>query len=180
MQRNSISHDLIFRRPTVVDGSGAAGRVCDVAIDGDRISAIRDLQTHSAAKVINAEGLMLTPGFIDVHTHDDGMALRDPAMTPKVTQGVTTVVTGNCGLSIPPLVTDRLPPAPLELLGDQSVFRFPRIRGLLASRGGYASINQHCPDGRPYHAESHRDGSAGPGRNGARSPMHAEPPRRGP
>ena len=69
--------------------------------------------------MIDCSGLAIAPGFIDVHTHDDAIVLQQPEMLPKVSQGITTVIAGNCGISLVPLVTDA-PPPPLNLLGTES------------------------------------------------------------
>ena len=124
MKGNQSGHcDLLIQGGTVIDGSGAAGHLADVGINGDRITAVGTLRDWRAARVIEAGGLAVAPGFIDVHTHDDRAVLASPDMTAKVSQGVTTVVTGNCGVSLPPLCK-REPPPPLNLLGDRSCFRF--------------------------------------------------------
>lgn len=111
-------YDIAFRRATIVDGTGAARVTGDVAVDDGRIAAVGDLGAVSAAREIECDGRVLAPGFIDVHTHDDRALLLDGAMTPKITQGVTTVVTGNCGISLAPLRATRPPPPPLDLIGD--------------------------------------------------------------
>jgi N-acyl-D-amino-acid deacylase len=91
---------IVIRGGTVVDGTGAAGVRADVLIAGDRIVAIGpDL---SGDQVIDAEGLVVAPGFIDIHTHYDAQVFWDPALTPSCFHGVTTVVAGNCGFSIAP------------------------------------------------------------------------------
>lgn len=92
--------DLVFRNAIVVDGNGSSRRVADVAIEGDRIAEIGSV-TGSARGEIDASGLVLAPGFIDVHTHDDFALETTPDMAFKTLQGVTTVVTGNCGTSAP-------------------------------------------------------------------------------
>lgn len=114
--------DLLIRQGTIVDGSGAARFAGDVAVSGGRIAALGDVGAIRAEREVDARGRIVAPGFIDVHTHDDN-ALLDGVMTPKVTQGVTTVVAGNCGVSLAPLVFDGQPPAPLGLLG-QGGYRF--------------------------------------------------------
>jgi N-acyl-D-amino-acid deacylase len=86
--------------------------------------------TGTAAREIDAEGLVLAPGFIDAHTHDDNALLVAPDMIPKISQGVTTVIVGNCGVSLAPLVT-RDPPAPLSLIDSGGAYRFPRMRAYL-------------------------------------------------
>lgn len=108
--------DILICGGLVVDGAGENPAFkADVGIIDDRIVAIGELSSSQAKQVIDATGLMVSPGFIDSHSHDDWMVLLDPAMHVKVSQGVTTVVTGNCGISLFPLVSDD-PPAPLNLL----------------------------------------------------------------
>ena len=121
---NPNACDLLLRGGTVVDGTAAPRRAADVAVDGDRISAIGRLDAMRGAREIDASGLVVSPGFIDAHTHDDRAVLSDPGMACKVSQGVTTVVTGNCGVSLAPL-TGREPPPPLNLLGGEDWYRFP-------------------------------------------------------
>jgi len=110
--------DLVFRNAQLIDGTGAPSRTADIAITDDRISAIGDRLSIEADEEIDAQGLVLAPGFIDAHTHDDRIVLVDPAMHCKTSQGVTTVVTGNCGISIAPVNIHQRPPAPLDLIGS--------------------------------------------------------------
>ena len=125
--------DLIIRNGEVIDGMGQSRFRADVAITGDRITAIGDLSNDSAEREVDATGRIVAPGFIDVHTHDDRLLLSHPAMTPKLSQGVTTVITGNCGISLAPLkVTDR-PPPPLDLLGDRTWYRFSTFAEYVAA-----------------------------------------------
>ena len=92
--------DLVIRGADVIDGSGSAGVITDVGIEGDQIAVIGD--TGPAHQEIDGTGLVLAPGLIDTHAHDDGAFLRHPDMTFKLSQGVTTVVSGNCGFSAIP------------------------------------------------------------------------------
>src|SRR4051812_25924509 len=101
---SSASSPLLLRGGTVIDGTGADRFVADVLIDGDRITAIGPGLVAPHATVIDVSGSIVAPGFIDVHTHDDQIVLADPRMLPKITQGVTSVVVGNCGISLAPLV----------------------------------------------------------------------------
>ena len=118
-------HDLILRRATVIDGTGAPRYRADVAVSGDRIAAIGDLGAHAATREIDAAGKVLAPGFIDAHTHDDRAVLCGPAcMACKMSQGVTTVVVGNCGISLSPTRMSRRPPPPLDLLGGAEWWTF--------------------------------------------------------
>jgi N-acyl-D-amino-acid deacylase len=118
-------HDLVLRGGTVIDGTGRPGFAADIAIDGDRIAAIEAPGTLGGHATIGVAARCISPGFIDVHTHDDRLVLIDPAMAPKVTQGVSTVVVGNCGISLAPLsLGGRHPPQPLNLLGASADFRF--------------------------------------------------------
>lgn len=117
--------DLIIRGATVIDGTGAPRRSADVGVTGDTITAVGDLAAESADREISAAGKVLAPGFIDAHTHDDRALLCGPdCLHCKMSQGVTTVVVGNCGVSLSPLRRSVRPPPPLDLLGDESWFTF--------------------------------------------------------
>jgi N-acyl-D-amino-acid deacylase len=120
-------YDLVLRGGTVLDGTGAAGVTADLAIAGDRIAAIDKLPQGSGASEIDVAGLAVAPGFIDVHTHDDRALLSQPEMAPKVSQGVTTVIAGNCGVSLAPMIERSDLPPPLDLIGSAEQFRFRRF-----------------------------------------------------
>ncbi len=112
--------DLLIRGGTVIDGTRAPRFDADVGIADGRIVAVGNLAAHPARETLDARGRIVAPGFIDSHTHDDQALLSQPDMTFKVSQGVTTVVTGNCGISVAPLALDTPLPSPLDLL-DASV-----------------------------------------------------------
>ena len=119
-------YDLIVRNGEVIDGTGASRRMADVGVRGDRIAGLGDLSQASGEVELNAANRIVAPGFIDVHTHDDHALLSKPDMGYKTSQGVTTVVTGNCGVSLAPLrFAGNRPPPPLDLLGDG--YKFPRM-----------------------------------------------------
>jgi len=99
-------HDLLIEGATIVDGSGRTAFTGDVAIDDGRVTEIGKLATL-AHRRIDADGLLLTPGWVDIHTHYDGQATWDPYLTPSSWHGVTTLVMGNCGVGFAPAAPDR-------------------------------------------------------------------------
>ncbi|MDM0052255.1 amidohydrolase family protein [Variovorax sp. J22R115] len=121
----------------IVDGSDSPGWLGDVLLVGERIASVAapgatppellaSLRERGTVQEIDCTGLVIAPGFIDVHTHDDAAAIEKADMLPKLSQGVTTVIVGNCGISLAPVVTDA-PPAPLSLLG-RGQFRHATMR----------------------------------------------------
>ena len=117
--------DTMIAGAMLYDGSGSAGWRADVTIRGARIAAVTPASDIPPAGAIDARGLALAPGFIDAHTHDDLVAITRPAMTPKITQGVTTVVVGNCGISAGAGSADGdALPDPMVLLGAPDAFRY--------------------------------------------------------
>lgn len=95
-------HDLIIRGGTVIDGTGAERRSADIAIDASRITAVGTVSSRGRRE-IDARGCLVTPGWVDVHTHYDGQATWDPLLAPSSWHGVTTVVMGNCGVGFAPV-----------------------------------------------------------------------------
>jgi N-acyl-D-aspartate/D-glutamate deacylase len=94
-------HDIVIRGGTIVDGTGSKGYIGDIAIDGDRIAAVGGA-IGPGRQEIDAEGKLVTPGWVDVHTHYDGQATWDPMLAPSSWHGVTTVLFGNCGVGFAP------------------------------------------------------------------------------
>jgi N-acyl-D-amino-acid deacylase len=118
--------DLVIRNATVIDGTRAPRFKADIAVSGGKISRIGSV-TDKGKTELDATGKIVSPGFIDAHTHDDRLMLSSPDMAPKVSQGVTTVVAGNCGISLAPAPNGMKAPVavPLDLLDDAGGwFRF--------------------------------------------------------
>jgi N-acyl-D-amino-acid deacylase len=139
-------YDLIIRNATIVDGTKAARYAGDIAVSDGVIKAIGRLDA-AADTEIDASGLIAAPGFIDAHTHDDRLLLSDRDVTPKVSQGVTTVITGNCGISLAHSpVPDGAPTPPLDLLDTEGGwFRFQSFRAYRETLEAQpAAINAAC------------------------------------
>ncbi|HET6817541.1 MAG TPA: amidohydrolase family protein [Mycobacteriales bacterium] len=99
------THDLVIRAGTVVDGLGGPGRLADVAVDGGIVTAVGG-DVGRGRQEIDAEGAVVAPGFVDIHTHYDGQATWDERLLPSAWHGVTTVVMGNCGVGFAPVVPE--------------------------------------------------------------------------
>jgi len=99
-------HDLVIRNGTVIDGRGGCPAPGDVAVDDGRLTAVGTVD-EPGREELDATGLAVTPGFVDVHTHYDGQVTWDPLLTPSIWHGVTTVVMGNCGVGFAPAAPDR-------------------------------------------------------------------------
>lgn len=120
-----LNPDLMIRNAMVLDGSGAAATRADISVADGKVVAVGPSLDCSAINIVEAHGLTLAPGFIDVHTHDDLAVLASPAMLPKISQGVTTVIVGNCGISAAPVRLRGQLPDPMNLLGTPDQFRYP-------------------------------------------------------
>lgn len=124
----ATTYDLVLRNALIIDGTGKPGFPGDIGVKGDRIAMIAAPGTLLGDDNLDVGGRVVSPGFIDVHTHDDRLVLVDPAMAPKVSQGISTVIVGNCGISLSPLLLQgKEPPQPLDLLGRADDFRFGRM-----------------------------------------------------
>jgi N-acyl-D-amino-acid deacylase len=102
-------------------------------VKDDRIVGVGDLKQVKGAREISAGKLALAPGFVDTHTHDDRALLSDPLMECKISQGVTTVVAGNCGISLAPLAIEGYPPPPLDIIGREAKQFFPSFDAYLTA-----------------------------------------------
>jgi len=155
--------DTVLMGGLVIDGSGRPAFRADVALRDDTIVAIGELRKISAIRIIDVTGLVIAPGFIDAHTHDDLICITQPDMTPKVSQGVTTLIVGNCGISAPPLRFQTSVSEPFNLLGQKEDFAYatfasyrqtiekvsPRVN--VAALVGHSTLRVQCVDdlGRP-------------------------------
>ena len=166
-KRDGGKADLIIRNARIIDGTGAASRRGDLAVADDRILALGELNGLEAAREIEAGGKALAPGFIDAHTHDDRAALADPLMTCKVSQGVTTVVAGNCGVSLAPLDIDRRPPPPLDLICEDPAGFFADFAGYLDALDAEPPALNVARPGRPCHPARRRHGRPRPAADAA-------------
>ena len=156
-------HDMVIRNGTIVDGTGAAAFTGDIAIDGGRISAVA---TAAGSKIgpgrqeVDATGLHVTPGFVDIHTHYDGQATWDSEMAPSSWHGVTTVVMGNCGVGFAPAKPDKhdwliglmegVEDIPGTALAEGMTWdweTFPEYMDALAKRRRTIDVATHVPHG---------------------------------
>jgi N-acyl-D-aspartate/D-glutamate deacylase len=96
-----MTHDIVIRGGTILDGTGAPGFLGDVAIQGGKIVQVGEV-TGKGAEEMDATGLLVTPGFVDIHTHYDGQAVWDSHLAPSAWHGVTTALMGNCGVGFAP------------------------------------------------------------------------------
>src|SRR5947209_19925420 len=124
-------YDLVIRNATIVDGTRGPRFEADVAVREGLIQTIGTVGNETSNVVIDASGKVLAPGFIDAHTHDDRLMLSGRDMAPKVSQGVTTVVAGNCGVSLAPAPRGMPKPVtpPLNLMDSEGTwFHFKSFR----------------------------------------------------
>src|SRR5688572_24978932 len=129
-----MAFDLVIRNATVIDGTRAPRFKADIGVSAGKIAEVGSI-SGKAKQEIDASGKIAAPGFIDAHTHDDRLMLSSPDMAAKVSQGVTTVVAGNCGISLAPYpipVSGPITP-PLDLLDDTGTWlRFPTFGAYVA------------------------------------------------
>jgi N-acyl-D-amino-acid deacylase len=170
-----LNCDTLIRNATVLDGSGNDAQLLDVALHNGRIAGIGASLRSNPAQTIEADGLCLAPGFIDVHTHDDTSVIETPAMLPKLSQGVTTVIVGNCGISASPVRLRADPPDPMNLLGKREYFRYPSfadyVSALAAAR---PSVNVGALIGHTSLRNNHMDCLDRTASDAEMQSMHAE------
>jgi N-acyl-D-aspartate/D-glutamate deacylase len=151
--------DLIVRGGTIVDGTGAEPFVGDIAVQGDRIVAVGKVEGE-ARREIDARGLTVTPGWVDIHTHYDGQATWDPLMAPSSWHGVTTAIMGNCGVGFAPVRPDRhdflielmegvedIPGSALAEGIDWKWESFPEYLDALEAKPRAIDVGTHVPHG---------------------------------
>jgi N-acyl-D-amino-acid deacylase len=163
MAKDVLHADIVLKGGLIIDGRGQPAFAADVAVRDDTIIAVGDLTRVSAIRIIDVTGLIVAPGFIDVHTHDDLICISQPDMTPKISQGVTTLIVGNCGISAPPLRFHDSVSEPFNLLGQKDDFAYdsfasyrqaieavsPRVN--VAALVGHSTLRVQCVEdlGRP-------------------------------
>ncbi|TVT89253.1 amidohydrolase family protein [Pseudomonas sp. RGB] len=153
-----MKYDTLIRQALIIDGSNTPGYVADVGLRDGRIETIGDLATAQAEHEIEAQGRVLAPGFIDVHTHDDTVVIRHPQMLPKLSQGVTTVIVGNCGISASPVSLRSDPPDPMNLLGTREAFAYPRFADYRAAvESAHPAVNVAALIGHTALRSNHMD-----------------------
>src|ERR1700754_2427474 len=142
MHSHPEAADTLIVDAQLYDGTGAPPVERDVALRDGRIAAIGNLSNWLPGKAIEENRLALAPGFIHVHTHDDTHVIRAPQMLPKISQGVTTVIVGNCGISASPVTLKGDPPDPMNLLGARDAFSYPSFAAYVdAVNAAQPSVN---------------------------------------
>lgn len=140
-----MQYDAIFRNATLIDGTGDLPFTGDLAIADDLIAAIGDLSQAQAGVEIDCTGKTLAPGFIDPHVHYDEALLVEPHLPYVVSQGVTTIINGNCGFSIAPLRYQGALPLPFSLIIHDKVKRFARFSAYQAAiKADPPAVNTGC------------------------------------
>lgn len=134
-----MKFDWLIHNAQILDGSGQPAYAADLGVRDGKILALGDLTQAESLQSFDAQGWGLAPGFIDVHTHDDLQVIRSPEMLPKISQGITTVIVGNCGISASPVTLTQGLPDPMNLLGAAEDFCFADLATYKAA------VNRTCP-----------------------------------
>jgi N-acyl-D-amino-acid deacylase len=154
-------YDTLIRNVSLIDGTGADAQPADVAVSDGRIVRVAgagELDPAGATVVVEGKGRVLSPGFIDVHTHDDTNVIGMPDMLPKISQGITTVIVGNCGISATPVTLRGNPPEPINLLGRPDAFRYPEFEDYAAAvAAAVPSVNVGALVGHTSLRSNHMD-----------------------
>jgi N-acyl-D-aspartate/D-glutamate deacylase len=150
-------HDLVIRNGKIVDGTGRSAQTGDIAIDGGVVAGVGG-KAGAARREIDAGGLLVTPGWVDVHTHYDGQVVWDPYVTPSSWHGVTTVIMGNCGVGFAPVkrgseeyllnLMDAVEDIPTQTLAAGIKFEwesFPEYLDALSRMERVIDIGTHVP-----------------------------------
>ena len=125
--------DIVFRNGLVIDGTGSSSYQADVGLKNDKIAEIGNIPLGLGDLELEINERVIAPGFIDAHTHDDRALISSPDMSAKASQGVTTVITGNCGISLAPLRLKNDPPPPLDLIGNRKDYKFTQMNDYLTA-----------------------------------------------
>lgn len=143
--------DTLIRNAAVIEGTGGPSRRADIGVADGRIVAVGDVPDRAAAQVIDADGLVASPGFVDLHTHYDAQLFWDPDLTPSCLHGVTSLVSGNCGFTVAPLpiaddqylvrLLSRVEGIPLEALQKGVPWTWRSTEEYLAAVDGHTAIN---------------------------------------
>lgn len=152
-------HDLIIRGGTIIDGTGQKGFTGDVAVDNNRVVEVGDV-SGAARRELDAKGMLVTPGWVDIHTHYDGQASWDPLLAPSSWHGVTTAVMGNCGVGFAPVRPDQhqflielmegvedIPGTALAEGIDWRWEHFPEYLDAIESKKRAIDVGAHVPHG---------------------------------
>jgi N-acyl-D-aspartate/D-glutamate deacylase len=145
-----MGFDVVIRGGTVVDGTGAPARRADVGLTGDRVTAIEDCIEDTGARTLDATGRLVTPGFVDIHTHLDAQIAWDPMGTSSCWHGVTSVVLGNCGVTFAPVAEGGRDTLAEMMESVEDIPRDAILNGLpwdWTSYGGYLNWVDRIPKG---------------------------------
>ena len=122
-------YDVILKNGLLVDGKGGKPYKANIAVFSDSIALITDKEISRARTVVDCSGLIVAPGFMDSHTHSDFLVLKDPYATPRLSQGITTDVSGNCGIGVFPYSRPILKDFVKDVLGEWDDWSWKDVSG---------------------------------------------------